>query len=95
MPTCISTSGNKFLSIGTSIGNCVIFEIGVKGHKLLNTPDQNKYGQVTSISISRDNRYLVSGYESGLVILWDLYSFKSIKTILLQKNRIIKVLFCG
>lgn len=62
---------------------------------MLSTPDQSKYGQATSISISRDNRYIVAGYETGLVILWDLYSFKVVKTILLQKNRILKVLFCS
>jgi WD40 repeat protein len=61
----------------------------------LNRADQNKYGQVTSISVSRDNCYLVTGYETGLVILWDLYNFKLVKTILLHKNRILKVLFCG
>ena len=95
MPTCISTSGNKFLALGTSIGNIVVFEVGVKGHRVLSTADQNKYGQTTSISISRDNRYIVAGFETGLVILWDLYSFKVVKTILLQKNRILKVLFCS
>lgn len=95
VPTCISTSGNKFLAVGTSIGNVVIFEIGVKGYRILGTPDQNKYGQTTSVSVSRDNRYLVSGYETGLLIVWDLYSFKVVKTIFLQKNRILKVLFCS
>lgn len=67
----------------------------MKGNRNLSTPDQYKYGQVISISVSRDNRYLVAGYETGLVILWDLYGFKLVKTILLQKNRILKVLFCS
>lgn len=95
MATCISTSGNKFLAIGTSIGNIVVFEVGVKGHRVLNTADQRKYGQATSLCISRDNRYIVAGYETGLVVLWDLYSLKVAKTVLLQKNRILKVLFCS
>lgn len=60
VPTCISTS-DRFLAIGTSIGNIVIFEIGLS-YKILNSPDQFKYKQVTSVSVSRDNRYLVSGY---------------------------------
>lgn len=50
---------------------------------------------MTSVSVSRDSRYLVAGYETGLVIIWDLYSFKVTKTVLLQKNRILKVLFCA
>lgn len=66
----------------------------MKGHKLLNTEDQFKFGQVTSVSVSRDNRYLVAGHESGLIVLWDLYSFKVVKKELLHKHRILKAQFC-
>ena len=40
IPTCISATGSRFLAIGTSLGNTVVFENEVKGHKQLNTEDQ-------------------------------------------------------
>ncbi len=43
------------------MGNIALFEVGVKGYKLLGTNEHKKYGQVTSISISKDNKYLVGG----------------------------------
>lgn len=35
IPTAISATGNRFLALGTSMGNIVIFEIGVRGNKIL------------------------------------------------------------
>ena len=43
------------------MGNIALFEVGVKGYKLLGTSEHKKYGQITSISISKDNKYLVGG----------------------------------
>jgi len=35
MPTVISATGSKFLAVGTSMGNIALFEVGVKGYKIL------------------------------------------------------------
>ena len=70
--TVITATGSKFLGVGTSMGNIALFEVGVKGYKLLGTSEHKKYGQITSISISKDNKYLVGGQEGGLLTVWDL-----------------------
>eukprot|EP00919_Chromeraceae_sp_WS-2016_P024117 GHVR01057111.1.p1 GENE.GHVR01057111.1~~GHVR01057111.1.p1 ORF type:complete len:103 (-),score=4.17 GHVR01057111.1:147-455(-) len=79
IPTAISATGSRFLAIGTSMGNVALFEIGVEGYKILGTAEQRKFGLVTSVTISRDNKYLVSGHESGLIAIWDLYYLSVIK----------------
>ena len=75
IPTVISATGSKFLAVGTSLGNTALFEVGVKGYKLLGSAEHRKYGQVTSVSISRDNKYLVTGQEGGMLTVWDLYYY--------------------
>lgn len=94
IPTCISSTGSRFLIIGTSLGNLTIFEIGTKGYKTLNIPDQPNIGQVTSVAVSRDNRYVVAGYETGVIGIWDLNGFKLVKSEIVRKVKITKVLFC-
>lgn len=53
LPTVISASGNKFLAIGTSQGNIAVFEVGVRGNRLLGGEEQKRNGAITSMSISR------------------------------------------
>jgi WD40 repeat protein len=85
------------------MGSIVIFEIGVKGNKILGNSlillignaEQKKFGCVSSISISRDNKYLVAGYDSGLVTLWDLYYFTLVKQEINSRAKILQVLFCS
>lgn len=75
LPTCISTTGDKFLAVGTSNSTIAVFEVGVKGHKILKNGDGKNLGSVLSVSISRDNKYLVAGHESGVISLWDMFYF--------------------
>lgn len=79
MPTAISATGDRFLAVGTSMGNIVIFEIGVKGTKMLSTAEQRKFGCISSLSISKDNKYLAAAHENGLITLWDLQYFSLLK----------------
>ncbi len=72
IPTVISATGTKFLAVGTSMGNIALFEIGVKGYKILGNPDHKNYGQITTVAISKDNRYLIGGQQKGLLTVWDL-----------------------
>lgn len=73
IPTVISAKGGKYLAVGTSIGNIAVFTVGVKGYKLLGSTEHKKFGQITSIAISNDNKYLVGGQDSGMLTVWDLY----------------------
>jgi hypothetical protein len=42
IPTVISATGSKFLAVGTSLGNTALFEVGVKGYKLLGSAEHRK-----------------------------------------------------
>lgn len=77
------------------MGNVVLFEIGVKGHRVLGTQELRKYGQVTSVALARDSRYLVVGYEAGVVVLWGLYYFDLLKQELPSTAKVMQVLFCS
>lgn len=81
LPTSIFATSSKFLAIGTSQSSVVLFEMGVKNYKLLETVNKNKYGSVTSITISKDNLFMVCGYQNGYLTLWDLSTFSLTKTI--------------
>jgi WD40 repeat protein len=50
---------------------------------------------VTSIALSKDNKYLVCGQEGGLLSVWDLNYFSELKRELASKSKIIKLLFCS
>jgi WD40 repeat protein len=95
MPTVITATGSKFLAVGTSLGNTALFEVGVKGYKLLGSAEHKKYGQVTSLSISRDNKYLVAGQEGGMLTVWDLYYYSELKKELVTRSKILKLSFCS
>jgi hypothetical protein len=71
-----------------------VFEVGIKGYKILKSTDGKNYGGVISVSISRDNKYLVAGHETGLITVWDLYYFSLSKIEVMGKTKVVKVLFC-
>ena len=72
IPTVITSNSIKYLAIGTSFGDIVLFEVGNKGKTVLGTSENRKYGMISAMAISREGRYLVSGQENGLITLWDL-----------------------
>ena len=39
------------------------------------------YGSVTSIDFQEDSKYLVAGYEKGVVVIWDVVQKTQAKTI--------------
>jgi WD40 repeat protein len=79
IPTVITTNSVKYLAVGTSFGNVVLFKVGDKGKNVLGNADNRKYGAITSIAISREGRYLVSGQENGLITIWDLGTMSELK----------------
>ena len=75
IPTCICSNSVKYLALGTSFGLVIVFEVGIKGHKVIGTAIKGKYSEVTAIAVSRDGRYLVYGQDNGVLNLWDLYNY--------------------
>ncbi len=61
------------------MGNIAVFQVGVKGHKILGTVEQRKFGAVLVLAMSKDNKYLIAGHESGLIAVWDLGYFSLFK----------------
>lgn len=72
IPTVIASNGVRYLAVGTSFGNVVLFEVGNKSKKILGNADNRKFGSITSIAISKEGKYLVCGQENGLITIWDL-----------------------
>ena len=72
IPTVITSNSIKYLAIGTSFGNVVLFEVGNKNKIILGTVENRRHGQISAIAISRSGRYLISGQENGLITVWDL-----------------------
>lgn len=95
IPTVITTNSVKYLAVGTSFGNVVLFEVGNKGKRVLGNATNRKYGAISSIAISREGRYLVSGQENGLITIWDLGTMSELKKEQATDSKIIKIIFCS
>ena len=95
LPTAIAATSSKFLAIGTSQSSVVLFQMGVKNYRLMETVNKNKYGAVTSAAFSRDNLFMACGYKNGYITVWDLPTFSLLKTIQSEQNveSILKVEF--
>ena len=56
------------------------------------TTKEKEFGSVTSIDTSADMGYLLAGYESGAIAVWEIKERKLVKTLLdVSKNPIIKL----
>lgn len=83
-PTCLYSTSGKYLAVGTSLENVILFEVGVKDYRILhpeNIKGQKPYGNPNSICISDDNRWLVTAFDSGSVALWEATTGSLIKTV--------------
>ena len=61
IPTVVTSNSIKYLAVGTSFGNIVLFEVGNKGKTVLGTAENRKFGMISAMAISKEGRYLVSG----------------------------------
>lgn len=86
LPTSIFASSSKFLAIGTSQSSVVLFEMGVKNYRLMETVNKNRYGSTNTIAIAKDNIYMACGYKNGYITIWDLTNFSLVKTIQSETN---------
>lgn len=72
-----------YLFVGNSQGIIRVFDI--KSQKemkpLMDTSQIGENNKVTTLDISADGGFLLSGYKGGEVALWDLVGYKLIKVI--------------
>jgi WD40 repeat protein len=69
--------------VGNSSGIIRVFDLKTE-KEMKPLEDKNLAGEnnrVTSLDISVDGGYLISGYRGGQVALWDLVNYKLIKMI--------------
>lgn len=78
LPSCLSIS-NNFIVIGTSQGFITVYSH--EGHELkrMKVGKATNFGSVTSIDISFDETWAVSGYEQGQVAIWDMTTGNNVR----------------
>uniref|UniRef100_M4BTF5 Uncharacterized protein n=1 Tax=Hyaloperonospora arabidopsidis (strain Emoy2) TaxID=559515 RepID=M4BTF5_HYAAE len=80
-PTVVAIH-SKFIAIGTSKGLVVIFDHFQNIRQVLgNTNDADGDGPVTAVDVSPGSDYLVCGFQSGRIVLWDMIKGTSLKAV--------------
>ncbi|KAL4164285.1 hypothetical protein KRP22_004152 [Phytophthora ramorum] len=80
-PTVVAIH-SKFIAIGTSKGLVIIFDHFQNIRQVLgNTNDADGDGPVTAVDVSPGSDYLVCGYQSGRIVLWDMIKGTSLKAV--------------
>ncbi|KAF4324050.1 hypothetical protein BBO99_00002310 [Phytophthora kernoviae] len=80
-PTVVAIH-SKFIATGTSKGLVIIFDHFQNIRQVLgNTNDADSDGPVTAVDVSPGSDYLVCGYQSGRIVLWDMIKGTSLKAV--------------
>ncbi|RLN59997.1 hypothetical protein BBJ28_00001358 [Nothophytophthora sp. Chile5] len=80
-PTVVAIH-SKFIAIGTSKGLVIIFDHFQNIRQVLgNTTDADSDGPITAVDVSPGSDYLVCGYQSGRIVLWDMIKGTSLKAV--------------
>ncbi|TDH68280.1 hypothetical protein CCR75_004472 [Bremia lactucae] len=80
-PTVVAIH-SKFIAIGTSKGLVIIFDHFQNIRQVLgNTNDTDGDGPVTAVDVSPGSDFLVCGYQSGRIVLWDMIKGTSLKAV--------------
>ena len=80
LPTSIAVH-SKFLAIGTSHSLVIVFDHFQEVRIVLGDWKKSRDGVVTTIDVSWDSDYLVAGYQSGKIILWNILNGKEEKVL--------------
>jgi hypothetical protein len=81
LPTAISIHP-KFIAIGTSRSLVLVFDHFQEVRQVLgNTSESKDDGPVTAIDVSPGSDFLVCGYSSGRVVLWDIMKGSCLKGV--------------
>lgn len=73
----------KFIVVGTSAGNILVFDHAQKLQKLMGAKEGVEFGAITTMDINLPCTLLVVGHESGGVVLWDLDAGTALKVRIL------------
>ena len=80
LPTSIAVH-SKFLAIGTSHSLIIVFDHFQEVRIVLGDWKKSRDGVVTSIDVSWDSDFLIAGYQSGKIILWNILTGKEEKIL--------------
>mmetsp|Transcript_21775 Transcript_21775/g.44724 ORF Transcript_21775/g.44724 Transcript_21775/m.44724 type:complete len:1644 (+) Transcript_21775:148-5079(+) len=81
LPTALSVH-SKFIAIGTDRGLVLLFDHFQDVRQILgSTSDAESDGPVTSVDISPKSDFLVSGFASGKLVLWDILKGTVLKAL--------------
>mmetsp|Transcript_5309 Transcript_5309/g.4500 ORF Transcript_5309/g.4500 Transcript_5309/m.4500 type:complete len:86 (-) Transcript_5309:3794-4051(-) len=69
-PKCTAVLPRKYIAIGTSRGVVLLFDYGLTNVEKIGTSKEAEYGAVTSIDFTPNGDLMVSGYDSGHIVLW-------------------------
>src|SRR5690348_4231829 len=72
---------DKLVAIGTSNGMTLVFSLDESALKKFGTAKEQTYGSVTALDLSQREEGMVSGYESGHIVLWGIMRTEMLKTI--------------
>jgi WD40 repeat protein len=78
--SCI-TQYEDYVFVGNSTGIIRVFDWGInKEMKPMMDPKLEK-NKVTSIYLTEDGKYLLSGYKKGTLVIWNMVDYKLVKII--------------
>lgn len=81
-------------AIGTSNSVICVFDPSEKWLKSLGGAKEQAYGSVTSLDINKEADSLISGYEHGEIVLWDLASGLALKNVFgVHESAVINIQF--
>ena len=84
LPSCISVLGDKpkgLIAIGTSRGLVLLFNEKELLQLVLGGSGVGDHGPVTCVEFSPTSKFLVSGYQDGRLIVWEVSRGRAIKVI--------------
>jgi len=78
--TCIKAT-TRDVAIGTSLGFVVIFNMEQQMKGMLGNVSLTEHGSVSCIAVSPSGEWLLAGYSSGVVLVWELKTAALIRKI--------------
>lgn len=81
----------KNIIVGTNKGHILVFTFKQETVAVL-SPDKSSYGVVLSVDIAGNGDWVLAGYDTGKLVIWDVKSKKPLKII--TESHSAPVTFC-